>query len=70
MRRTISHGLLRWKLEMHMTFENRLYPNAYFFSKKHYEISITRGEKLKGKSLTCTLNREFTRVKDTIYSSK
>ena len=21
----ISHGLLRWKLEMHMTSENRLY---------------------------------------------
>ena len=21
----ISHGLLRWKLEMHMIFENRLY---------------------------------------------
>ena len=24
MRGTISHRLLRWKLEMHMTFENRL----------------------------------------------
>ena len=25
MRGTISRGLLTWKLEMHMTFENRLY---------------------------------------------
>ena len=25
MRGTISRGLLRWKLEMRMTFENRLY---------------------------------------------
>ena len=25
MRGTISRGVLRWKLEMHMTFENRLY---------------------------------------------
>ena len=30
----ISRGLLRWKLEVHMTFENRLYIDnnlAYFF---------------------------------------
>ena len=29
MRGTISRGLLRWKLEMHIKFENRLYYTFY-----------------------------------------
>ena len=53
MRGTISHGLLRWKLEMHTTFENRLYQsfqkkifserNAGFFGYSVTDIKLIKG---------------------------